>query len=445
MLLKFKIKNFKSIRDQVEFSMIAAQSLKDSPDRLVPLPRGKEAALRVSATYGANASGKSNFLSSLAHLITLVTHSTKLLGGEGGLPYTPFELDHESGQKPSEFELDFLVDNIRYRYGVIHDRNKVHEEWLIAYPKGQPVVWFERDASEEDPYYFGPSLRGQNRVTASLTRKDSLFLSVAAEKNHQMLDPVADAIRNQFRLTKPDQFRFRRVTASQFAKSESYRSRIVEFLAMADLGISDYVFKDVPSNELADRLNTELNKAFKDTIDRISKEYRAQIEMTPVFDSDAGELHFAHTTAHGQAEFLDPTHESRGTWMLFSYLPLILPALEEGGTLIIDELEASLHPKIASRIVEIFNSPKTNTKNAQLIFTTQSASLLRIGPMSRDQIWFTEKDHAGRSTLYPLTRFHARKGEQFENGYLQGRYGAIPYLGETYFLEGGDGENGEAA
>jgi uncharacterized protein len=146
---------------------------------------------------------------------------------------------------------------------------------------------------------------------------------------------------------------------------------------------------------------------------------------------------FQHSPKEQDA-WLPLASESKGTQTMFRLALPIVSLMRRGGVLVVDELEASLHPMLAAKIVEQFNDPKTNPKNAQLIFTTHDTNLLGnlLGePLRRDQVWFTEKDKEGATRLYPLTDYKPRKPENLERGYLQGRYDAVPSLGKLRFNE----------
>lgn len=145
-------------------------------------------------------------------------------------------------------------------------------------------------------------------------------------------------------------------------------------------------------------------------------------------------LYFKHKTGEAETAWLPLEVESAGTVTLLDLAIRLVPVLRTGGLLCIDEIEASLHPMLAGALLQLFCDTQTNPKGAQLIFTTHDTNLLGnslgVGPLRRDQIWFTEKDEQGATHLYPLTDFHPRKEENLERGYLQGRYGAVPYLGD---------------
>lgn len=331
-----------------------------------------EMPLAVSAIYGANASGKSNVLSALAFMREAVVDSHRLWVPDGGVPITPFAWGPKATES-SLFEAVFKVANIRYEYGFVASHEAFVEEWLHVYPTHRKQVWFERDGSD---FKFGDSLRGENKVVERLTRPNSLFLSAAAQNHHELLAPVFGWF-SSIKSRRP----LRRGEPSP------------EFLALlraADTGIVDV------------RLTEDGVKVLHES-----------------------ELPNA---------WLPLEEESHGTQQLFATGPLILQALEEGRLLLVDELEASLHPLLALELVRMFEDPERNPHHAQLIFTTHDTNLIgnTLGSpgLRREQVWLTEKDREGATRLYPMTDYKPRKEENLERGYLQGRYGAIPSLAD---------------
>lgn len=364
--------------------------------------------LRVAGIYGPNAAGKSNVLAALEFMQSAVAESHRVWKPEGAIPVEPFLLDPTSPSAPSLFEVDVLIQGVRYQYGFKLDRDRVLEEWLYAYPKGRRQVWFHRDSSAPQPFTFGKQLKGNNRVIEALTRKNSLFLSAAAENNHQALLPIyswfgealffSPVLRGVDGWSTSSVLRFDR---------EVDKGTILGLLALADLGVTDL---EIDKSE----------KLLKDADGQVL----ARVGKIP-------ELKLRHQ-AKGGSVWLPFDKESRGTqtWLFLS--GLILRILARGGVLCIDELDTSLHAHLAAEVLRIFQDPKRNPNNAQLLFNTHDTTLLGnlLGEpaLHRDQVWFVEKDDEGATHLYPLTDFKPRKLENLERGYLQGRYGAIPFI-----------------
>lgn len=421
MLFELRITNFRSFNQEQTFSLVAGKDPSHPENIFSPQEKYDLNLLKTTAIYGANASGKSNLLQAAAFIRAFVLTSAE--GQEGDeIPVEPFRLDSSSITKPSEFEVTFLHEEVRYQYGFIVSRYDVHEEWLVAYPEKRAQRWFERYAGEET--YFGPGLKGNRRQLESLTRSNALFLSVGAKFNHPQLTNVFRWFRIHWReLGHPQKHEpFSKTFTAQRCKNDrQIGQKVANFLHQADLGIEGL---KVESHALTDR---ELPDAMTEEIKRSVME---QIGDARVFD-----VYTTHRLVNTKekVEFL-LSDESDGTQRMFAMAGPILDVLKNGYTLFVDELDTSLHPMLARKLLEIFHDPKLNTKGAQLVFTTHDTSLLDQSLMRRDQIWFTEKDDKAATNLYSLLEFKPRKGvEALQKGYFVGRYGALPAFGEFEF------------
>lgn len=402
MLIRFRVANFRSLRDEQELSMVA--SLREGRQDRVRSEDLDIDLVRVAAVYGANAAGKSNVLSALRFMRNAIQDSHRLWRPEGPIPREPFLLDDSSGKSASLFEVDLLLDGVRYQYGFKLDSEKIAEEWLYSYPKKRRQLLFSRDASAPEPFTFGKHLKGNHRLAQALARENSLFLSVAAANNHQMLLPLyrwfADRLQVASAEDRADDISF---TLAMLAPEPARKAAVMDLLELADLGIADLELRE------------------------------ERREGMFVFEAAAAPrvLEIKHRTGGGLVS-LPLQKESRGTQAWISLTGTILWVLERGAVLLLDELDASLHPRLALEVIHIFQDPARNPRNAQLLFTTHDTTLLGnlMGEPSlhRDQVWFVEKDQDGASHLYPLTDFKPRKFENLERGYLQGRYGAIPFI-----------------
>jgi uncharacterized protein len=407
MLIRFRVANFRSLRDEQEFSMVAA--FQDGRKELVHVdPLGVD-LLRVAGIYGANAAGKSNVLDAVRFMQEAVIGSHRRWQPGGPIPRRPFLLDTISRSKPSHFKIDFLVERVHFQYGFEIDDEKVLMEWLHAFPNGRRQIWFSREAEKPEPFYFGKHLKGSNRTIERLTRANSLFLSTAAENAHEALSEIYSWFSSRIwfgnAMTKNSGL------GVQFTAGllESEHDSVLNLLRLADLGIVDVSLKEHPPEE---GRGQQLASGWIEGINRL--------------------LEFKHQSRGGTFS-LSLGEQSNGTQVWFSLLSAIIQALQYGSILCIDELDTSLHPYLAMEIIRIFQDPERNPHNAQLIFnthdTTLLGNLLEVPGLHRDQIWFVEKDEEGASHLYPLTDFKPRKFENVERGYLQGRYGAIPFIG----------------
>ena len=418
MLVEFRVENHRSLREEQVLSMEAARVGDETDLRPRQVPGHPEPLLTVVGLYGANASGKSNLLAALSFMCKAVVMSHRSWApdeeglGEPMVPRDPFAWGPKR-REPSLFEVTFLLGGVRYRYGFQASDEQFLEEWLHAWPSGRKQVWFERDGQQ---FKFGDNLKGENRLIESVIRPNALFLSAAAQHNHPQLTSIFTWFRSidivnlgtgtltHPRFHLPSRFVLARLLEED-ADQQPILDGVRDLLKQADIGVVDLRVENEPEKK--------------------------RLRSGPSFS-------LKH---HGEYDdaWLPLRSESNGTQTLFHLALPVLRVLQRGGILLIDELERSLHPALARRIIDQFNDPATNPQNGQLIFATHDTNLLgtMLGDpaLRRDQVWLTEKDAEGATVLYPLTDYKPRKAENLERGYLQGRYGAIPFLGVSLVKE----------
>jgi AAA15 family ATPase/GTPase len=426
MLIEFRIRNFKCFRDEQVFSLVASSD-KSHPDNAVEVPgqRGLR-VLKSAVVYGANAAGKTTLLDALYFFSHFVrTSASREL--DRRIDVQPFLLDSDSAGEPSSLEATFTDDDgVRYQYGYSLDRTRVHEEWLTSYPKGRPRRLFRRtvESDGESHFQFSSYFTGEKDKLSRWTRPNALFLSVGAGFNQEQLLHVYRWFSEKMygvqanRLT--DSFPILMAKDQQRGPFLQVR----ELLKSADLGIIDF---EVKQRELTpEALSEDLPEETRDTV-------KALVDGLPGGARKRVDIWILHQ-ARGKKVAFDLGDESNGTRQLFALSSPILSALAEGDLLFIDELDTSLHPHLAQALVRLFHDPRLNPKNAQLVFNTHDTTLLSASIFRRDQVWLVEKDKDGAACIYSLLDFSPRKDEALEKGYLQGRYGAIPFLSEP--LEG---------
>lgn len=421
MLIRFRVENYRSLRSEQELSLVA-EDIADSSECLLH-PNGlKEPLLPVVAIYGANASGKSSVLSALQFMESAVLRSQRSWDPDGGVPVEPFALDQESSAKPSLFEVDLSLDDLRYTYGFVADSQRVLEEWLYAYPNGHQQKWLVRDVASKSEFRFSRELKGENQAIRRLTRPNSLFLSAAAQNNHAMLSPLYDWFRRGVYFVA--QRDVMRGPSIRMIEDSEGQAAIMELLRAADLGLSGVVLEHEELPVLSRKVIDVLAEDDQELLNQLKK------------NSTVPKIRFRHTSTDEAGTLLPLKMESRGTQVLFSLAGHVLNALQSGGLLCIDEIDSSLHPLLSLELVRLFNRREFNPKGAQLVFNTHDTNLLEGSELRRDQVWFTEKDKHGATSLYPLTDFRARKHENLKRGYLQGRYGGVPFVGKLERLAG---------
>lgn len=421
MLISFRVENFRSLRDEAELSMVLP-SWVETDDTAVPLEGA--AGLRVGTVagiFGSNASGKTTVLRAMWQMSSMVLQSHQKWEPGAKIPFSPFFVEPYSSST-TMFDVDILVDGERYQYGFRFDRERIREEWLYAFPKSRQRLLFDRDSMRPDEFRFGRTLRGRLGVIAELTRPNSLFLSAAAANNHHQLTPLAAWFDTNFvRATLADRQIRIRYTLAQ-AKDEGRKRLILDLLRSADLGIEDFRF-----------VEHEMDEETKARVTTVIKALNPEGFEEPDWQEIAEQTQFGHRIdGKGGTAFLDINDESDGTRAWLGLIGTVLSALEHGQALVVDELDSSLHPRLTSEVVRIFHDPALNPNGGQLVFNTHDPSLMGAllgdAPLRRDEVWLTEKGKDGATRLYPLTEFRPRKSENLERGYLQGRYGGVPFV-----------------
>lgn len=416
MLIEFSVANFRSLYDRQTFNLTKAtgDELAESNSFTV-LAASQFELLRSAAIYGPNAGGKSNFLGALQVMKRIVLESAAKLQRGDKLPVTPFRLNSQTRNAPSEFEITFIVDQVRYQYGFTATAERIHEEWLFAYPKKRPQRWFGRAWDKENRSYkweLGANLTGEKQLWQKSTRDNALFLTTAVQLNSVQLQPIYDWFKNTLHMAN-----FAGVdpgfSASLCEKNE--KAQVMNFLHAADMNIEDVIVEKKPFDSIP--LPDDIPGAVKDFLTNKIKG-RQLLDIKTIHKGEDGEL-----------ITFDFKEESDGTQKLFSFAGPWIDTLANGYVLFIDELHDNLHPRLVQFLVELFHSSETNPKNAQLIFATHETSILNQDVFRRDQIWFCEKNNMQTTIIYPLTDFSPRKGrENLELAYLSGRYGAMPYI-----------------
>jgi hypothetical protein len=414
MLLEFRIRNFRSIRDEITISFVASNDKKLADTHLVAtginsLPQ----VLRSAVVYGPNASGKSTLLLAMQYMRAVVAESATVMQPGQTFNVQPFRLDTEYAKQPTEFEITFLLGGIRHQYGFSLTPERIVDEWLLVYRAPKPQQWFRRSfdkATRNSIYEFSTHMAGPRKLWQETTRPNALFLSTAAQLNSELLGPIFRWLVEQPVYFEAGLSPMPDLT-TQLLQTESGKRAVRDFLVSADISITDVVSVSRPGFHQQIMIGLEGPK--------YSREDR-EIFMPQ----------FVHKTAHGTANF-ELHEESQGTQRLYALAAPVLDVLKNGRLLIVDELDSSMHPLLVRRLVRMFHQPELNPLGAQLLFSTHDTSLLDRTLFRRDQIWFTEKDRDQATRLYPLSDFSPRETEAWEKGYLIGRYGAVPFFDDT--------------
>lgn len=432
MLLQFTVRNFRIFKERATLSLIASNYDKEtreneniSDENFLNLR-----ILKSAVIYGANASGKSKFFEALMFMRSFVINSSKETQKGEKIAVEPFRLCTDSENEPSEFEILFTHKNIMYRYGFEVDKNIVVSEWLYYKPKTKETELFYREYQKFDlhPKKF---VKGAALVKQELVRDNALLLSVASQFNEENASTVLFWFQQLNLISGIDEREFKNNAISK-VKDSSKKSKILDLLKVADLGIQDINYREFSIEFKDDDQKTKYND-LKDKLKDIDSELFSDIS-TSHRKFDDKKKSFSEITLSMNRD------ESKGTQKYFYLTGPIIDALETGGIIFADELDSKIHPNLVGKIVSLFNSKTLNSKNAQLLFNTHDTNLLSSGLFRKDQIWFTEKDKFGEAKLYSLSDFKSdkvRKNEAFEDNYIRGKYGAIPFLGlfDNLFLK----------
>ncbi|MGI8047471.1 AAA family ATPase [Campylobacter jejuni] len=419
MLIEFRVENFLSIQDEQVLSMVASSdntflTSHTNNDKKLKL-------LKSSVLYGANASGKSNIIKALAIMKKIVISCANGQRGDK-LPITPFLLGNED-DKPTKFEIIFIQNDTKYQYGFILNSEKILEEWLLIFGESNRAQkWFERIYNEKEEKYnysFGTKFLGSKQLWAENTRDNALFLSVAIQLNNEQLKPVFDFFLKYIRVTCTDSWNDGQEVTIDILRQD--KQKIISYLKRADLDIEDIVVEETELNK-TNLMQENIPQEIKQMI-QADLEKGAKLTQT--------NIHTIHTNQQGELVTFDmETSESQGTRKFFGLIGPWIEALEQGYTIVVDELNTHLHPLMTKFLVNLFHNEDLNKSNAQLIFTTHDTSILNQDVFRRDQIWFCEKQNKA-TKLYPLSDFKVRKDKtNLENDYLLGRFGALPYFKE---------------
>lgn len=412
MLIEFSVKNFLSFKDIVTLSMEKG----NGDEKLENVfTKNDVDLLRTTAIYGANASGKTNILKAFTCAILMIRNSNFMNTTNKWFSIKPFLFDKKTSKEPSEFEFIFIANDVKYRYFFSADANKIYDEILDAYYTQKPTNIFTRTNTND--YEFNNDKSKLESIAAKNT-ENKLFLTTATTWNY---DKTKDAF----------------LWFSE--KIDTYDS----FDKISDQDLIEYSKNDGELKEFALKLLKEADIFIKDIhVDYEEKEMdNTMMDMLiPPLARTNGTFKMSNVRIELEHEIIDKNKnkhiyslnfndESSGTRTLFALAPFLKRAFESAKTIVVDELEKSMHPALVEFIVKLFNDKSINKANSQLIFITHATNLLTTELLRRDQIWFTEKNpDTGVSELYPLDSFSVRKDENIQKGYINGRYGAVPFI-----------------
>lgn len=427
MLIQFTVGNFLSFNQKRTLSLEAG-GISELKSNIITY--NKDKILKSAVIYGANSSGKSNLIKAMKYMKKLVLSSVRLNDSDE-LDYTPFLLSTETDNQPTFFEIIFWIESVKYRYGFEYNQTEIMNEWLFIGKTAKT----EKPLFIRTPDGIGITINfSEGKNNESKTNKNRLFISLVAQLGGNISNQVLAYFKHYNILSGIEHDDYAGFTKKMLTKKLNSYNTSLDFYQRLKLGFKE--INAIESDFTAPALPNHISSIFKTKI------------IEDLKDKKIVQLKTMHNKFDKQKKVVDYVvfdkvkDESEGTNKIIDLSGPIFDTLEFGKALIIDELDAKLHPLITIEIIKLFNSPVTNPNNAQLIFATHDTNLLAEDLFRRDQIWFTEKDELEQTDLYSLYDFYlpednedkknkekkVRKDSNYEKNYIRGRYGAIPYI-----------------
>ena len=429
MLVNFTVKNYRSFKEERTFSM-EASSIEEHEEAVIKA--GNHRLFPLTIIYGANSSGKSNLISAIYTMRRMVMGSVRLNESDA-LLYVPFALDEVSRSVPTLFEVQFIQAETRYCYGFEYTQNEIVSEWLYENGLGEEEV--ELFVRSKNVIEVSEKAFPEGRGKEDLTNANRLFLSLVAQLKGEKSNAVMVGIGECNVVSGIDTKNYDEITLAMFMKELDGADEAQAFFKELQLGFNRFSVKktDITTEKLASlpklkRQQVEKNMSAHTLVEAITA-HNIYNEDGQVIDEN---------------DFYRDVMESEGTKKVIELSGPIFDTLINGKTLIVDELDARLHPLLTRNIVLLFMDPERNKHGAQLIFATHDTNLLDLSVLRRDQIWFAEKDKVESTDLYSLVEFEEDGQEEpnnkhdIERDYIRGRYGAIPFIGKNNTRNYGD-------
>lgn len=424
MLIEFQFKNYRSFRDEAVLSM-EATGVGNFKNCLIEYNNRK--LLPAAAIYGKNGGGKSNVIRAYWLAVQFIRNAQRSQHEKAPIPVVPFMLNDYSKEEPTEFEFVYVIDGIKYNYGFAATKEKIVREFLYHAPKGQRAMVFSR---EEQKFTFTEDKLRRNLISETIA-PNQLFFSIACTMNDTACVKAMKWFRDAIYFSRdysdiPQQL-------LEYSNDNGMLKAIASYAQAADLGIEDMQF-EFNSKEIDEELDWPDNvpegiraalTQFMRALSESSNQAEAKLKLGEV---TATSLHTGIDKAGKHQQYkLELEDESDGTRKLMALAPAIESALRSGGVLLVDEIEKEMHPMLVNYIIAKFQSKRTNTNGAQLIFTTHNTELMNMELLRKDQLYFADKNQTdGSSELYSISDFNTRTTENIRKGYLAGKYGATP-------------------
>lgn len=443
MLIQCTIENFLSFKEKTTFSMVKGNQRKHNNHIIEPVGNDFVKALKAGIIYGANASGKSNFVKSLNFIQGLIVDGTS---SDQIINRKPFALDSNSTKKPSEFTFNFCTNNKCYSYGISFDSKKILHEWLFEITKTSDKLLFERHSeNNEQNFSFGKwivELSAEDRqfieFIAKGTRTNQPFLKESVDRQIDKFVSPLNWFKNSLQIIFPNtQLNIGRYL---FENEDSFND-LISLLKDFGTGVVDFELKNIDINNfIPEKIRSDIeNKLTVGDIVSIvevggkEKKFVRKNDLSNELEGLLLVLMHRGNDENNPPIQIDPKDESDGTIRLIDLIPILLQLKDDSKVFIVDEFDRSIHPNLSYKFLKLFLEEVKS--NNQLIFTTHEENLLDLDLLRRDEIWFIEKDYYGASHMYSLEEFQPRYDKDIRKGYLQGRFGAIPVLRSPVFCK----------
>jgi len=415
MLLNFKVKNFRSIKEEIVLDLQATSDEAMKSDAVFDC--GNVSLLKCAAIYGPNASGKSNIFKAFAVFRMMILESLLRSNTQADLPNEFFKLSEDTENQPSRFEMTFLLDKDIFNYGFEINKKSITAEWLKQ-KKGNKTLFVRKnqEIKHNKTYFLEASLDLKKKTTERV-----LFLTLLASYDQPISKKIIQLLQKTSFTSGAERAKTLNYTIDLFLNNSSIAEKTKDFIVKADFGVADIkISKKIISVKEIQNIPDKFKELFFKEDSKIAEQ--SLIFFHKKYDKNGKEI------ASIPLNFF--TEESDGTQQMFALAAPILDTLENGKILFIDEITTSLHPILCQYLVSIFNSKENNPKNAQFIFTTHDTSLMSEDFLRRDEIYFMDKNKAGATELFSLADISERKGANFAKRYLEGRYKALPYIAD---------------
>ncbi len=429
MIIRFSVENWKSFRDQATFSMIASRE-RQHGERVPKLGKYQTRVLPISAIYGGNASGKTNLFKALSFAQTLVVTGTR---PDSLIAVDTFRLDGKGTNHPSRFAFELLIDEIMYEFSFKVTQKAILEEKLVKITSTSEKVLYDR---RDGAINFDTSLATDAFLQFAFqgTRDNQLFLTNAVSQNVDRFRPIYDWFKDTLELVAPDS---RFGSFDQFFDEGHQRyAAMNEMLQRLDTGIvhlgsEKTPFENIP---LPDPLKTKLQEDVKEgmTVRLIGEPINARVVITHENgELTAKKLVSFHPRPDGTEAKFEIHQESDGSQRVIDLLPAFLELSEQKSprVYVIDEIDRSLHPLLIRQLLEEYLAYCSTETRKQLLLTTHNVMLMDQQLLRRDEMWVTERDASGASSLFSFSEYEdVRYDKDLRKSYLQGRLGGIPRI-----------------